>query len=469
MDLRMATSSRPSAVTSIDDLAFNVTRVGYDYGIPNRQRNQELNCASVRKLAGKLEEHLGSSKATCPSLDGTPQELGEAPENIVRVLWVSMWIEEGAKYTASALHKSKKDQATTQRSEASAHGSEVPSTMPSKGPRSHTAAAMKKGQEISNATHYTLLSQSPNAIRAVVPLGKKTATYYGLINLDKKTGLCEGILIPQDEIFHFAEFRNDKLVNKEERRQKWGRIIREKINKDTVSSVNNYDKSRFDVAPNLSLADEVVRLGTSYSITKGVEYLRYLRRLLEPYDDKDAHKWDSEKNGTIFKLMNPGPVLTLEEAQKAVEQLEALYPSDCRFDVTAGELQSVCQALRDAGIALDYREVGVFVSEFVQCLRIGMGEGKNLADLAKDTFQSTASRIPTDDGPRPALSNDVHAAVLSASHVHQENVDKVAGALQRMEDFLDDRIANSQRILDSLEVGDEQGELEDGQDEFEDS
>ncbi|GME66365.1 hypothetical protein M1839_005963 [Neofusicoccum parvum] len=159
-------------------------------------------------------------------------------------------------------------------------------------------------------------------VGVVVPLGKKTATYYGLINLDKKTGLCEGILVPQDEVFYFAEFRDDKLVNNEERRQKWGRIIREKINKDTVSSVNNYDKSRLDVAPNLSLADEVVRLGTSYSITKGVEYLRYLRRLLEPYDDKDAHKWDSEKNGTIFKLMNPGPVLTLEEAQKAVEQLQ---------------------------------------------------------------------------------------------------------------------------------------------------
>ncbi|GME51300.1 hypothetical protein M1839_005963 [Neofusicoccum parvum] len=160
-------------------------------------------------------------------------------------------------------------------------------------------------------------------VGVVVPLGKKTATYYGLINLDKKTGLCEGILVPQDEVFYFAEFRDDKLVNNEERRQKWGRIIREKINKDTVSSVNNYCRtSRLDVAPNLSLAVEVVRLGTSYSITKGVEYLRYLRRLLEPYDDKDAHEWDSEKNGTIFKLMNPGPVLTLEEAQKAVEQLK---------------------------------------------------------------------------------------------------------------------------------------------------
>lgn len=91
-----------------------------------------------------------------------------------------------------------------------------------------------KGSSIASLDSVTKLPHDPRTRRVVVPLGKNDVNYYALISQDSETGLCTGLHIAVDEVFFFAEFRDDEATSKANRRQAWPEKIAKAIGRKEI-------------------------------------------------------------------------------------------------------------------------------------------------------------------------------------------------------------------------------------------
>src|SRR5436190_23223016 len=125
----------------------------------------------------------------------------------------------------------------------------------------------RKGNTIVFNKGFMKLPPDPHALRVVAPIGKENANYYALIN--QENGLCMGIHVEIDEVFFFAEYRDDTLTSIQERRSIWGKNVRYAIgqtSKGNVSFKQQYDKTKFQVSRKLSQATEVLSLAAAYEL-----------------------------------------------------------------------------------------------------------------------------------------------------------------------------------------------------------
>ncbi|EXJ85719.1 hypothetical protein A1O1_06087 [Capronia coronata CBS 617.96] len=207
-------------------LAFNLALVAYDYKFEERKPNQLLSVRHFVKqpqISGLLAQ--GTSNIVVPRIQPSEEEKSQRDDSIVGV-WVGMrpsWVDQNL--------------------------------------NDNTVKA-GKGSSVSSNKGFPLVQFDKTALRVVVPLGKKTANYYSLVN--PMQGLCTAYHKPIEEVFFFPEFRDDAATSAHARRESW-----ERRHETRARSVNYRDDFK-----RLALAETRVLLSIESHIGDLIQALR---------------------------------------------------------------------------------------------------------------------------------------------------------------------------------------------------
>jgi hypothetical protein len=301
-----------SRVQSVSDLAFNVSLVAYDFGYPGRTPNQSLALRKTTKTKN-IASLLATEAITTPTLEPSQAEIHLSEDHIIGI-WVGMRPSAALQYTQAALRsksvKGKNAQADSQDVE-----DEEPA---SKKPRANLTP--KKGGSVNQNSGYTKLEFDPNALRVISPFGRDNANYYVLVN--PQDGLCTGYHTPIEEVFFFKEFRNDASTSFQNRVTCWGRIVRNALGcQQRIPWTRDCDKTKFQIDQKRSLANELAALIATYRMGGDKSVLRMALDLIDSAD-KDRSLGPFQENITLYKLVNEKVVLSLDECDLALKELQ---------------------------------------------------------------------------------------------------------------------------------------------------
>src|ERR1700722_2278381 len=303
------TSSR---VQSVSDLAFNVSLVAYDCGYPGRTPNQSLALRKTTK-AKNIASLLATEATTTPILEPSQAEIHLSEEHITG-LWVGMRPSAALQYTQAALRL-----IAVQGKNAQTDSQDVEDEEPASKKR-RANLTPKKGGSVNQNSGYTKLEFDPNALRVIAPFGRDNANYYALVN--PQDGLCTGYQTPIEEVFFFNEFRDDTSTSFKNRVACCGRIVRNALgSQPRISWPRNYDKTKFHVDQQRSLANELAALIATYRMGGDKSVLGMALDLIDSVD-KDRALWPLQENVTLDKLVNEKVVLSLDECDLALKELQ---------------------------------------------------------------------------------------------------------------------------------------------------
>lgn len=230
------------ALIMIEQLAFNSALVAYETGIQKsdidvttvfltRGNHKFKGQEKIDKLEGKDESDDSPSKLSRPTLKPQNEEMmkWKSLEKAIATIWIEM-------RPSTALEN-------------------INNKLPKK-------LSVKQAQAQPECLH---LSLDQNARWVIAPLGKENANYYALVEQDADMKLCIGVYVEIDEVYFFAEFRDDDIQSREMCRQKCDNLIRKAleigdIKSGGMSSSQNYDKKKFTTTREKSLIAEILSL-----------------------------------------------------------------------------------------------------------------------------------------------------------------------------------------------------------------
>ncbi len=285
----VSTISKP-----IDQLAFNVSLVGYDHGLTAEDlpAGGRLGFREIKR--NKKIEHLKDGEYTVPPLKPTHQELSIDQAEFVGI-WVGMRPSPANKDTEG---------------ESSSNSKRL------KG---------KSIQDLALSGGYPWLDKDSQALRVVVPMDKETASYYVLADPDN-TGLCSGISVPITDVFFFPEYRTDAQTDSSKRKSEWSERVRKVSNPvEKITFAKNYDKTKFQVPPKQSLANELSSFVGTYIEGGDSSVLKSAIRLIDQIDTDGAFT-PPPRNNALAKLAQSTTKMSGTECMAALSELLVSHP-----------------------------------------------------------------------------------------------------------------------------------------------
>ncbi|EXJ57121.1 hypothetical protein A1O7_07465 [Cladophialophora yegresii CBS 114405] len=373
---------------SVDQLAFNVSLVAYDHGLTSEDfpAGGRLGFREIKR--NKKIEHLKDGDYTIPPIKPTHQEL-----SIDQAEFVGIWI--GMR----------------------------PSTANNvaEGGSSSNSFKGKSIQNLALSGGYTVLAKDPKALRVVVPMDKETASYYVLADPDN-TGLCWGISVLITEVFFFPQYRNDAQTDVSKRKSEWSERVRKVSNPvEKVSFAKAYDKTKFQVPPKQSLANDLSSFMGTY-IEGGDESV--LRSAIDLIDriDTDGSFIPPPHNTALVKLAQSTTNMSGEDCAAALSELLTLAPELKELDITARELRRINKGLANSKAILPYCHLRAFIVQCVHEMR--MFEEDDIAHVIVRCVNHVRLQI----GGKPTFVE------RQAGHDGLSLI--LAGQQQKMQDFL---------------------------------
>ncbi|KAH0544485.1 hypothetical protein FGG08_001383 [Glutinoglossum americanum] len=371
--------------------AFNTAGIAYDYQIPDRERYLQLSIRGVSSSPLKPD-----SGTPIPPVIPTPEEL-DSTQGAEQVLWVGMSLIPPV------------------------HGNESPSRKRQQGlgvaepsPKRRRGAKSSKGVHTSNGNPFDVIPHSSQALRVVARCKGSNAKLYVLV--EPIDGLCKGYIRSADEVFYFAEFRDDTLTSIKDRRRKWKEIIRDAVrpnSKPEIKSLKTYDTTKIDVPWNLSYANEVQSLVSNYAIEQEPWILKALLELLKRVDHDISYR-PSIKNFYLHKLISIKKEFDEGDAKNVIQECLTLWPDLKELKLEAGDILSLANGFREGKIALEYRLIrGVLVDWKRRCEESSTGF-ENLAEAVRSTRNHVLLQIGDILPPNLSIKSDPFTSFIKS-------------------------------------------------------
>ncbi|KAI9764332.1 MAG: hypothetical protein M1839_005963 [Geoglossum umbratile] len=425
-DMPLATGGRKGASSAAkgqkdrNHYAFNTAGVAYDYQMPERQQFLRISVRGISSSPLKLD-----SSTSVPPISPTPEEL-DYTQGAEQVLWVGMSLMPSVGQSSSGKGQAKP-------------GTTQPPPKRRRGPKA------SKEVNIDGEKLFDIIPYSSQAIRVVVRYKGKSAKLYALI--EPMDGLCKGYTRSVDEVFYFAEFRDDALRSIEDRRRKWQEIIRDAVNADSkteVKSLKTYDTTKIDVPWGLNFANEVQSLVAMYTIQPESWILDALLELLKRVDYDLSYR-PSTKNVYLHKLIDIEKKFDEGDAENVLPECLVLWPELEELNLVAGDVMELANGLRQGKVTLEYRLIrGVLVDWKRRCQERGNGF-KDLAEAVLSTRKYVLLQI----GEIPPSSKSIKSdAVIAFIKCEADYLRSLAEYSKRYAEALKDSQGNQTVVLD---------------------
>ena len=243
--------------------------------------------------------------------------------------------------------------------------------------------------------------------------------------LKQRNGLCTPYMVPQNNIFYLANFR-DNTNDRKSRGKNWNDLVARasvtassttpSTKRARISKARDYTK--LQLGPTASLRNEIATLISCYEVSDRIEFIHELKSVLihidddlkyMPIDNRYMHRFvdaadESSEQEELF---------TFDDATKMIEEMKKSWPD---VHATAEEIHLIQRGMTVGRVVIEYRTMREFILECLHHLRkqeIEEDDVRSAAVIAEEAI-ATIRRLQACVIPPLVVSDNKYQRLLRA-------------------------------------------------------